>query len=448
MSIATGITLEELIRDGFCQPDSLLLYAVGIIEAESSTGYVQYQISPKKHRFKSWLISHTSDHIHKEGGEMTIDIIFNMTSVCPHDCPVCCIDATHVTRRGDKVVLRTDGLKTKYRIHHGDRTKSIYDVAASELQTLGRELSLDQKLTILSNIDVQGVRLDISGGDPLVVTDNITVLAAASSQLGRHNISLTATGSGLVNVNLSELVQLVSEFNFTYDSASADDVSDRPKSYAASNLAVARKLSALGAVTRAEFPITRSTNNEDHLKRLYMHLHEAGVNKLLLMRLFPSGRGATVEDKTLTRSEYLAAVFQLRRLELEFGSPAVKLQCALRHIESGTDVLSASAVNPCDMVTESFGLTPLGDLLASPWAINGFGAPHPDYVLGNLLETRLSEILRSQKVDEFRRRANENFGHCKIFAERFSLRKTTFERMHDKTDPLYSAQSIRSIAAE
>jgi hypothetical protein len=88
-------------------------------------------------------------------------------------------------------------------------------------------------------------------------------------------------------------------------------------------------------------------------------------------------------------------------------------------------------------------------LLASPWAINSCGHPSdPGFTLGNLLEMRLSEILRSEKVKKLRSRTNENFGHCKIFAERFSSRKTAFERMHDTTDPLYIAPLAAAVAAE
>jgi len=377
-----------------------------------------------------------------------LDIIYNMTPVCPHDCPLCCVDAVHVTRQGDEVVIRVDGLQTEYRAPRGDDERSIFDIASTTLQSLGRELSLTQKLTILDNLDVEGVRLDISGGDPLVVSDNIAVLKAASAKLGRDYITLTATGSGLVGIDLPELAKLVGEFNFTYDSASIEDVADRPDAYASVNLAVSRKLAALGAITRAEFPITRDTSDPDHVRRLFINLHNAGITKLLLMRLFPSGRGATVEAKTLTRAEYVAAIQHLRALEREFGSPQLHLQCALRHIDA--DASAPAAINPCDMVRESFGLTPMGVLLASPWAINAKGWPSdPEFILGNLLQQRLSDIIASPRVQALRARANENFGHCKVLAERFSERASALERMHDKSDPLYAGEDgASSTAAE
>lgn len=376
-----------------------------------------------------------------------IDIIYNMTSVCPHDCAACCVDATHVTRRGDEIFLRTDGLQKVQRITRTNRTDNIFDTAALALQKRGLELTLQEKLKIIDNIDVGNVRLDISGGDPLVVTDNLTVLKEASKKLGRDFVTLTATGSGMANVDLTALLPEIGEFNFTYDSASLDDTVDRPKTYASRNLALGRDLARLGAKTRAEFPITRPTSSPDHVERLYMQLHDAGIDKLLLMRIFTVGRGHTVAEKTLTPAEYRDVINQLRDLEKRYKKPAVKLQCALRHLE--TDASFTDQINPCDFVRESFGLTPRGILLASPWAINATGKPIDDtFVLGSLLETPLSQLLASDKVREIRARANENFGHCKIFAWQFSEKLDPFERLFDTADPLYAESSNAEFAAE
>ncbi|MER8907610.1 hypothetical protein NKH99_07965 [Mesorhizobium sp. M0854] len=378
-----------------------------------------------------------------------LDIIYNMTLVCPHDCAVCCVDAAHVTRKGEYVLIRTHGLAAEQRVLRSDRSESIYDVAARALQEQGRELSLDQKLKIVSNIDVDGVRLDISGGDPLVVSDNFNVLKAASAKLGRGNVSLTATGAGMARIGLPEIVPLVGEFNFTFDSASPDDVANRPPTYASRNLALGRDLARLGAATRAEFPITRPTSMPEHVERLYLQLHNAGIDKLLLMRLFTVGRGHVAADTTLAADEYRAVIAQLRALERRLGSPTVKLQCALRHIEGRPADGLANYPNPCDFVRESFGLTPRGVLLASPWAINGHGEPLDDvFVLGNLAETPLSDILDSPRVKAIRDRADENFGHCKIFTYQFSERASPFDRLFDKADPLYDARLAVSVAAE
>lgn len=374
----------------------------------------------------------------------SIDIIYNMTSICPHDCAVCCVDAAHVTRRGDHVRIKSKGLTVEQNIPRGDRGVGIYDVAAKALQAQGAELTFEQKSSILANIDLQGVRLDISGGDPLCVSENVEILRMAGRKLGRAFVTLTATGAGMAKVDLADLVNYVGEFNFTFDSASPEDVADRPLAYASRNIAMGRDLVRLGATTRAEFPITRATNSPEHIERLYTLLHKAGIHKLLLMRMFTVGRGHTVSSKVLGHGEYIAAIRQFRELEKKFGSPSVKLQCALRHIEGGD-----GRTNPCDFVSESFGLTPKGILLASPWAINARGEPLDDaFVLGDLVTTPLSQILASDRVTRIRARANENFGHCKIFAWQNSSASESFERLFDATDPLYARPQAQGIAAE
>jgi hypothetical protein len=93
-----------------------------------------------------------------------VDIIYNMTFVYPHNCAGCCVDAAHVTRQGNDVVVRTQGLGVEERFAREDRTKSIYDIAARRFQESGRELSFEQKLAVIRNLDVEGVRLDVSGG--------------------------------------------------------------------------------------------------------------------------------------------------------------------------------------------------------------------------------------------------------------------------------------------
>lgn len=378
-----------------------------------------------------------------------LDLIYNMTAVCPHDCATCCVDAVHAKREGDQILVRREGLTVTDRLARPPGRGDIFGVAARHLQAQGLELDLAGKLRLIGNIDVPDTRLDISGGDPLCVPENLQVLKAASAILGRANITLTATGAGLAGVDIPEVAGLISEYNFTFDSASVADVAHRPKQYAARNFKVAQQFAGVGALTRAEFPITRSTSEPDHLRRLYRLLHDAGIGKLLLMRLFPVGRGGGIAGDTLTPAEYRDAITLLRELEVEYGSPTLKLQCALRHFEAPTASLLTRSVNPCDMVQESFGVTPDGTVLMSPWAINGRGRPmHPLFILGNLAEQKLSEILATERVQEVRRRAQENHGHCKIFTFLHSQKPDPMDRLFDPVDPLYvpGDAAVRAVA--
>ena len=94
--------------------------------------------------------------------------------------------------------------------------------------------------------------------------------------------------------------------------------------------------------------------------------------------------------------------------------------------------------NPCDLGRESLGLMPDGTLLASPWAYDGKGALGEEWVLGNLAEQTLLDILSTDKARYYMQHLDKNFGHCKIFAWRHSSRQEPLEHIFDTTDPLYN----------
>ena len=95
--------------------------------------------------------------------------------------------------------------------------------------------------------------------------------------------------------------------------------------------------------------------------------------------------------------------------------------------------------NPCDLVSNSFGITPNGTLLASPWAYNASGKPlGEEWVLGNLSNQTLSEIFDSQKYKIMLSKVNENVGHCRIFSFFNSQKSLPIERIFDSADPLYN----------
>jgi hypothetical protein len=57
-------------------------------------------------------------------------------------------------------------------------------------------------------------------------------------------------------------------------------------------------------------------------------------------------------------------------------------------------------------------------------------------VIGNLAETRLSQLLATEKAQAYQRRLDENFGHCKIFTFFQSTKSNPVDRIFDRADPL------------
>jgi MoaA/NifB/PqqE/SkfB family radical SAM enzyme len=364
-----------------------------------------------------------------------LDIIWTITLICPWDCSICCQDAVHVTRTGNQVLLRSDNLARPEALLFDRAGPNIFEQALRRRQEQGLELSLPEKIQVLEHLRGSRPKIDFSGGDPLIVSENLIVLDRASTIFGRHQVTLTATGAGLARYDLEEVAPRIGELNFTYDSTVTTTSDHRPSTYASSNLRRAASYAAHGVSVRAECPLTRHNISPANLTRLYRDLHEASIGTLLLMRLFPVGRGAARAEDMPSRGDYEVAIGTLRDLEAKYGQPRLRLQCALRYLEDGP----TGKPNPCDLVRESFGLMPDGRLLASTWAIKSTGEPLGDeWILGNLARTPIAEILTSPRVERLRGRLDENYGQCKIFAFLNSTGPASLDRMFNRTDPLYS----------
>jgi MoaA/NifB/PqqE/SkfB family radical SAM enzyme len=377
-----------------------------------------------------------NDRLHPEMPK--VDIIWNMTLVCPWDCKECCVDAVHVMRKHGRILVKTAGLSNVEVMSDLQGTGTIFDQVLKARQQRGLELNLSDKRKVLEHLEGFKAKVDFSGGDVLVVAENYLVLQEAAERLGRDQITLTATGAGLARYNVSDIAPFIGELNFTYDNISPQGNETRPAGYAVGNLKKATLFAKAGVRTRAECPLSRQNIDEKILRQIYLDVHHAGVQKLLLMRLFPVGRGMLRASDIPTAREYKNTILILREMEAKYGFPVLKLQCALKFFDD-----QSTTANPCDLVSESFGLMADGTLLSSPWAVNSIGQPLDDaWILGNLAESSLRDILDSQKAKEYRHRLNENFGHCKIHAFINSKQIRPLDRIFDKTDPLYVPEKV------
>lgn len=368
-----------------------------------------------------------------------LDIIWNVTRICGYYCSICCVDAIQVIKKNEQLIL-ISGLnkeKKEYIPAKGKET-SIYTQAGEELSRQGKELSFQGRLQILDNLKGMDVKIDFSGGDPLLLPETAILIKRASEYFGRANITLTSTGGGLLKAKSQDVLSFVGELNFTYDAPRAKYLDYRERGYTDRSLRVIREIAKSGVKTRAEMPLSEKNISEESLRMIYEELHEENIDKLLVMRLFPSGRCNESQAVPLTKEQYLKAIAFLKKLEEKYQKPKIRLQCALKHV--WTQDLDE---NPCDLVSHSYGLTPSGQLLASPWAIGIDGEAVDDaFLLGDLSKQSIKEILEGEKVQSFLRRKDENFGHCKMHAY---FANPGQKNSWFKMDPLYGPlASIRS----
>jgi len=372
-----------------------------------------------------------------------LDIIWNISLVCPWDCKFCCTDAVHVSSRNNNIIVRENslkniavverGLESGFKVKYKDVNPTKYDLALISRQLAGKEPSYEQKIRILNNLKGYDVKIDFAGGDPLACHENYLVIKAASKIFGKESISITSTGAFVKKYGVQEISSFIGEYEFTYDEPADSPQDSRPVGYNSSNLKIARKFSSLGVRTKAQLPIHFGNISNNKVEQIYSDLCEAGISEILLMRTFPVGRGEEyLRENALTKAELVGAIKCFKAVENKTKTK-VRLQCALKHLFEYD-----AGHNPCDLMHESFGINFMGDLLLSAWANNAKGLPlSEDFVLGNLCTQSFAEISETNKFQRYKKRLDENFGHCKIFSYVASTEKNE-DSIFQKNDPLYA----------
>ena len=284
-----------------------------------------------------------------------IPLIWNITQACPWNCSFCCINAYYLPFSSESLETELEKIKRKK-----------------------IELSLEDKLKIVDNLDMNSLDIDISGGEPLLFRENIGVIERLSKKFGRENISITTTGRGLALVDKNVLKNIIGEVGFTYDFPHEPNPL-RPKGYNSSNLEQIKQIVEIGGLrTMAQIPLTKLNVNESIIRGIYRNLTEARVESLHLMKFFPVGRGAHRLDLSLTDQEYQTAIKIYRKLESS-GGPRVYVQTALRDSDKNSSHLN---------------ITFRGLLLSDPWAYDHHGEPLEEFILGDLKYQKFSEIAK------------------------------------------------------
>jgi len=362
--------------------------------------------------------------------EMDIDLIWNITSVCGWDCEFCCVDAVQVEQDGDEAIIKRNNLEDQVRVEVDDG-QSAYQAGSEFLKKEGEELDFQEKLEVLESVKGFTPDIDFSGGDPLLVPENYEVVKKAHELFSDGEVAITATGAGLPHYDVEDVGSHIDQLEFTYDSHNKG-YAERPTGYNTSNLGKAEQFSEKGVTTKAQTPLSRENMEPANIREIYTNLADAGIDKMLLMRIFPVGRGLDANTETLEEETYRNAIEEYRRLEREIDGPKVNLQCALKHLYPEDE----GEENPCDLIHESFGIMPDGTVIASPWAYNNVGEPlSEEFVLGEVPEESFQEIYQKPKVQRYMERLDENRGHCKIFSW---MNNGMNEESLFEEDPLYS----------
>lgn len=136
---------------------------------------------------------------------LTLDIIWNISLVCPWDCTFCCTDAVHVTTNNKNIIAREHSLlnttiiekkiESIFKEKYPNIEPSKFDLALLDRQIKGKEPTYEDKIKILKNLIGHKVKIDFAGGDPLACHENYLIIKFASKLFGKESISITSTGA-------------------------------------------------------------------------------------------------------------------------------------------------------------------------------------------------------------------------------------------------------------
>ncbi|WP_156152732.1 MULTISPECIES: radical SAM/SPASM domain-containing protein [Pseudomonas] len=373
-----------------------------------------------------------------------LDIIWNVTLVCPWDCEFCCTDAVHVSSQHSNIIVRESSLheisivgtvaREKFEEKYPGIKPSKFDLALISRQMEGKEPIYEEKIKIIENLKGNKVKIDFAGGDPLACHENYLVIKEASKVFGKDAISITSTGVFVKKYGVKHISEIIGEYEFTYDEPAGLSQEARPAGYNNVNIKIAAEFAKHGVRTKAQVPIHLGNAEIEKINRIYSDLCDMSINELLLMRTFPVGRGQKyLQAHKLNKLQLMGAIQHFKKIE-DRSKTNIRLQCALKHTYEDL----SKKENPCDLMHESYGINFRGDLLLSAWANNEKGLPiSDDFVLGNLCSQSFKEISNSEKFRRYEKRLDENFGHCKVFAYLATESKSE-DALFQKRDPLYA----------
>jgi len=293
-----------------------------------------------------------------------MNVIWNLTRVCPWDCAICCISAFHVCNTIEYLIQSTQKEKSK-------------------------ELTLVEKLAVLKTLIEKDFEIDFSGGDPLYYDEDFRVVEQATRWLPSRKIGVSMTGSKITDAKL-ELLKKVNVAEFTLDNLLEQENPFRPRGYNLASMIAMKKCVAAGIKVRAITALYSVTISKENLESVYNWLCENNITEWELLRFYPVGRAAKLAEITPSNLEYLRTMKFLRRLH---GVTKIFFQHSLRILEGS---------QKCPAVTDSIGILPDGQVIACAWALDNNCSPFEGFPLGKLPEDDLDEILdRAQKMPKY-----------------------------------------------
>ena len=290
-----------------------------------------------------------------------LSIIWDMTPVCPFNCPICCMGA-----------------------------KTNCSNAAAEIEYGLKYAIVGQLLQLAAERDI---KIDLSGGEIMTDLRNLNIATEISKIIGKDNIGISTSGYGIDADIAARLAFIIGEIELTMDTPPGVPYRLRPLEYAKSAARAVPLLKAQGIYTGIQTVLARSNCNKENLSALYRWLCQNHVDEWSLLRFYPSGRGADFPEECLNDTELLQIVHFIQTLDAQNMSTE-KPRLHFHYTIKG----HSGYTTQCRCVKKSIGIFPDGDVTACFWASDRESHIAKEFFrLGNIKTETLAEILRNPR---------------------------------------------------
>lgn len=293
-----------------------------------------------------------------------LSIIFDVTALCPWNCPICCMGASNDPNCRSSELTPEQKLSVVRQV--GELTENGYDV-----------------------------RIDLSGGELFTdIPAHKKLLSAFSETLGKEKVGVSCSGYKIDRDLAEFLGKTVHDVEMTMDVVPFHRYKLRPKGYSEAAANAVPLLKEAGCKVGLQTVASSYNSSFDDAKAVFAWACANGVDNWSILRFFPSGRGADFPEAAMNDAQCEAYVHMVQAMaaELPFThKPEVDFHYLMPGHKKYTDV--------CRCVRHSIGILPNGDVVACFWALDSnTGAVDPKFLLGNVKESSLLDILNGEKA--------------------------------------------------
>ncbi|MCX6803504.1 MAG: radical SAM protein [Candidatus Diapherotrites archaeon] len=303
-----------------------------------------------------------------------MEICWNLVHCCPFSCKICMVNPATVNNANK-------------------------DLLNSKLQKSGQCLNHKEKLEVLADIakSFKEIKLDFSGGDPLLLKKDLEVIKLASDYFGAKNIELSVTGACITEELLDFLKDKVSEIDFTLDTLYPRLESTREAEYSKASIRAIKLTCSKNIPVTVATVLKKDNLSKENINELYKFLEENSVQNWFLLRFRPVGRGAKFKFLEPSENEYKAVLEYCLKLGKE-GSVKVTLH------HTFYDLMGIEKKDRACKIGNKLIILADGTVLSCGWAFNSLGRPlNDEFALGKLPEDKLKDILNSVKINSIKK---------------------------------------------